>query len=54
MALSVIDDSTIHGKDDAEHDRGLHKFIKVTRQHGLVLNKKCEVKTNSVKFFGYV
>ena len=41
--------------DDAEHDRRLHKFMKVTREHGLVLNKtKCEVKSNSVKFFGCV
>ena len=30
----------IHGKDDAEYDRRLHKFMKVTREHGLVLNKK--------------
>ena len=29
--------------------------MKVTREHGLVLNKKkCQVKSNSVKFFGYV
>ena len=29
--------------------------MKVTREHGLVLNKtKCEVKSNSVKFFGCV
>ena len=47
--------SIIHGKDDAEHDRRLHKFMKVAREHGLVLNKKkCEVKSNSVKFFGCV
>ena len=25
--------------------------MKVAREHGLVLNKKCEVKSNSVKFF---
>ena len=29
--------------------------MKVAREHGLVLNKKkCEVKSNSVKFFGCV
>ena len=29
--------------------------MKVTREHGLVLNKKkCEVKRNFVKFFGCV
>ena len=45
----------VHGKDDAEYDRRLHKFMKVAREHGLVLNKKkCEVKSKSVKFFGCV
>ena len=54
-AIGIADDIIIHGKDDAEHDRRLHKFMKVTREHGLVLNKKkCEVKSNSVKFFGCV
>ena len=38
--IGIIDDIIIHGKDDAEHDRRLHKFVKVTREHGLVLNKK--------------
>ena len=36
--------------NNAEYDRRLCKFMKVTRDHGLVLNKKkCKVK-----FFGYV
>ena len=53
--IGITDDIIIHGKDDTEHDRRLHKFMKVTREHGLVLNKKkCEVKSNSVKFFGCV
>ena len=53
--IGIADDIIIHGKDNAEHDRRLHKFMKVTREHGLVLNKKkCEVKSNSVKFFGCV
>ena len=53
--IRVADDIIIHGKDDAEHDRRLHKFMKVTREYGLVLNmKKCEVKSNSVKLFGCV
>ena len=53
--IIIADDIIIYGKDDAEHDRRLHKFMKVTREHGLVLNKKkCEVKNNSVKFFGCV
>ena len=53
--IGIADDIIIHGKDNAEHDRRLHKFMKVAREHGLVLNKKkCEVKSNSVKFFGCV
>ena len=53
--IRIADDTIIHGKDDAVHDRRLHKFMKVTREHRLVLNKKtCEVKINSVKFFGCV
>ena len=52
--IGIADDIIIHGKDDAEHDRRLHKFMKVAREHGLVLNKRCEVKSNSVKFFGCV
>ena len=53
--IGIADDIIIHGKDDAEHDRRLHKFMRVAREHGLVLNKKkCEVKSNSVKFFGFV
>ena len=46
----ITHDIIIYGKNDAEHDRRLHKFMKVTWDHGLVLNKKmCKVK-----FFGYV
>ena len=50
--IGLADDIIRYGSDDAEHDRRLHKFMKVTREHGLVLDKKkCEVKSNSVKFF---
>ena len=50
--IGIADDIILHGKDGTEHDRRLHKFMKVTREHRLVLNKKkCEVKSNSVKFF---
>ena len=46
--IRLTDDIIMHVKDDAEHNRRLHKFMKVTREHGLVLNKKkCEVKSNS-------
>ena len=53
--IGIADDIIIHGKDDTEHDRTLHKFMRVAREHALVLNKKkCEVKSNSVKFFDCV
>ena len=29
--IRIADDIIIHGKDDAEHDKRLHKFMKVTR-----------------------
>ena len=46
--IGIVDDIIIYGKDDEEHDRRLHKFMKFAREHGLVLNKKkCEVKSNS-------
>ena len=49
-AIRITDNIIIHGKYDAEHDRRLHKLMKVTREHGLVLKKKkCEVKSNSAK-----
>ena len=42
-----------HTMDNVIHS--LHKFMQVAREHGLVLNKKkCEVKSNSVKFFGLI
>ena len=53
--IRIADDIIIHGKDDTEYDRRLHKFMKVAGEHGVVLNKKkCEIKSNSVKFFGCV
>ena len=35
--IGITDHIIIHGKDDTEHDSRLHKFIKVTRENGLVL-----------------
>ena len=36
--IRIVEDIIIHGKYDVEHDRRLHKFMKVAREHGLVLN----------------
>ena len=43
------------GKDDEDHDRNLHNFMCTACEHGLVFNgEKCEVKKDSVTFFGTV
>ena len=52
--MRITDDIVIHGKDAEEHDRQLHKFMREARECRLVLNKKCEVKKDSVKLFGCV
>ena len=54
-AIGIADDVIIHGKDDEDHDRNLHRFMRIAREHGLVFNgDKCEVKKDSVTFFGTV
>ena len=53
-AIGITDDVVIHGKDDEDHDRNLHRFMRIAREHGLVFNgDKCEVK-DSVTFFSTV
>ena len=48
----IADDVVVHGKDDKEHDKHVHKFVRFTCEHGLVFNKdKCAVKQTSVVFF---
>ena len=36
--IGIADNVVIHDKDDAEHDRCLYYFKKVTQEHGLVFN----------------
>ena len=53
--IGIADDIIIHRRDDEEHDKRLHKFMRIAREHGLVvIKKKYEVKEDSVKFFGCV
>ena len=43
--IGIADDVVIHGKDDEDHDRNLHNFMRTACKHGLVPNgEKCEVK----------
>ena len=54
-AIGIADDVVIYRKDDGEYDWNLHRFMRVTYKHGLGFNgDKCEVKKNSVTFFGTV
>ena len=54
-AIGIADVVVIHRKDDAEHDQNLHRFMHVAQQHGCVFSgEKCEVKKDSVTFFGTV
>ena len=49
--IGTADDVVIHGKDDKEHDKHLHKFMRVAHEHGPVFNRDmCAVKQNSVVF----
>ena len=53
--ICIADDVVVHGKDDEEHDKCLHKFIRVTDEHGLVFNKdKCAAKQTPIVSFGCV
>ena len=53
--MSIADDVGVFGKDEAEHDANLHNLMKTARRHGLVFNiDKCEIKRQSLKFFGLV
>ena len=53
--IGIADNVVVHGKDDKEHDKCFHKFMRVTHEHGLVFKKdKCAVKQTFIVFFGCV
>ena len=52
-AIGIVDDITVYGKNDKEHDFHLHETIERTRKAGIKLNdEKCFIKTKECKFFG--
>ena len=54
-AIGITDDVVIHRRDNEEHDWNLHRFMCVAHEHRLVFNgDKCEIKKDSVTFFGTV
>ena len=53
--FGITDDTVIYGDDDEDHDQNLNNFMRRAREHGLVFSvEKCEVKKDSVTFFGMV
>ena len=53
--VSIADDITVCGNDEAEHDHNLHKLMKRAQEKGLVFNKdKCQIKQKEVPFFGNI
>ena len=60
-AIGIADDVVIYGDDNEDHDQNLHNFMCIAHEHSLLFNgenlfngEKCEVKTDSVTFFGTV
>ena len=52
-AIGIVDDITVYGKNDKEHDFHLHETIERTRKAGIKLNdEKCVIKTKECNFFG--
>ncbi|XP_054259721.1 uncharacterized protein LOC128984427 [Macrosteles quadrilineatus] len=50
-----LDDVTICGNDQAEHDRNLSNFMKAVSKYNLTLNKhKCKFSTAMIHLLGYV
>ncbi|GFW73116.1 retrovirus-related Pol polyprotein from transposon opus [Trichonephila clavipes] len=55
LTYPFIDDVTVCGKDQKEHDDNLEKFMTVTKKYNLTLNEdKCTYSSNSVHLLGYI
>ena len=53
--VGIADDMVVYGQSEKEHDRNLHKLMKVAKKSGLVFNsRKCEIKQPEIRFFGHV
>ena len=52
-AIGIVDDVTVYGKSDKEHDLHLHETMERTRKACIKLNdEKCVIKTKECNFFG--
>ncbi|GFX05058.1 putative retrovirus-related pol polyprotein from transposon opus [Trichonephila clavipes] len=55
LTYPFIDDVTVCGKDQKEHDDNLEKFMTVAKEYNLTLNEdKCTYSSNSVHLLGYI
>ncbi|GFV24880.1 retrovirus-related Pol polyprotein from transposon opus [Trichonephila clavipes] len=55
LTYPFIDDVTVCGKDQKEHDDNLEKFMTVVKKYNLTLNEdKCTYSSNSVHLLGYI
>ena len=53
--MSIADDVAVFGRDEDEHDANLRNLMETARRHGLVFNNnKCDIKCQSIHFFGLV
>ena len=53
--LGIADDIVVYGNDIQEHDRNLHKLLKVATEEGLVFRaEKCCVRQESITFYGLI
>ncbi|GFX21450.1 retrovirus-related Pol polyprotein from transposon opus [Trichonephila clavipes] len=55
LTYPFIEDVTVCGKDQKEHDDKLEKFMTVAKKYNLTLNEdKCTYSSNSVHLLGYI
>jgi len=53
-ALNLLDDIVVHGKNQEEHDKRLHKVLSKLAEVNLTLNTtKCQFHAHEIDFLGY-
>ena len=51
--IGIADDFIVHGENTEEHDKALHRVMKVAKEHGLVFRaEKCHIRQAEIEFFG--
>ncbi|CAI6356031.1 unnamed protein product [Macrosiphum euphorbiae] len=51
---AYLDDITICGKNQSEHDLNLNKFLNAMKNYGLILNEnKCQYSTQTITLLGH-